>query len=64
MFAFTRNSPKYVELIGAFLIAIGFLVLGKGRRKKNVFVTDQTINRGEGVNTLAATKIFSVFGLK
>jgi len=23
-----RNSPKYVELIGAFLIAIGFLVLG------------------------------------
>ena len=25
----TRNSPKFVEVIGAILIAAGFLVLGK-----------------------------------
>ena len=33
----TRNSPKFVEILGAIFIILGFLVLGKGRGVKKGF---------------------------
>ena len=32
----TRNSPKFVEVLGAILIAAGFIVLGRSFFIKNV----------------------------
>lgn len=35
----TKNSPKFVEVVGAILITVGFLILGKPRKHRyNIFV--------------------------
>ena len=31
-FQMTKNSPKFVEVVGAILITAGFLILGKHKR--------------------------------
>ena len=36
----TKNSPKFVEVVGAILITVGFLILGKPRKHRyNIFST-------------------------
>ena len=39
-FQMTKNSPKFVEVVGAILITVGFLILGKPRKHRySIFVT-------------------------
>ena len=39
LFQMTKNSPKFVEVVGAILITVGFLILGKPRKHRyNIFV--------------------------
>ena len=38
LFQMTKNSPKFVEVVGAILITVGFLILGKPRKHRyNIF---------------------------